>query len=100
MSEGKLDITPTKLGVRFAVHVKPRAAQNRIVGCSDGVLEVRVAAPPAEGAANDALVRLLAKALGVGRSRIEIVGGKSSRHKRVEVDGVDGQTLQQLLASC
>ncbi len=98
MSNESLDITPTKAGVRFAVRVKPKAAQSKIVGCSEGALEVRIAAPPVDGAANDALVRLLAKQLGVPRGRIAIVGGASSRHKRIEIEGVDAAALARLLA--
>jgi hypothetical protein len=48
-------------------------------------LEVRVAEAPADGAANEAVVRLLAKALGTSRSEVEIISGATSRHKRIAV---------------
>jgi uncharacterized protein (TIGR00251 family) len=48
-------------------------------------LEVRVAEAPTEGAANEAVVKLLAKALGVGRSEVAIVSGQTSRNKRIEI---------------
>jgi uncharacterized protein (TIGR00251 family) len=74
----------------LAIRVTPRSARPGIgnwrVG-QDGrdELEVRVAEAPADGAANDAVVRLLAKALGTSRSEVSIVSGAASRHKRVAV---------------
>ena len=82
-----LDITEND-GVVFRVRVMPRAGQSSIVGLYDGALKVRIAAPPVDGAANAALVALLAKTLKVGRSDVEIVSGASSRNKTVHVAGV------------
>ena len=58
----------------------------------DGVLRVRVSAPPVDGAANEALLRLLAKRFGVPRSALRIVSGETSRMKVVEIDGLDEAT--------
>jgi uncharacterized protein (TIGR00251 family) len=74
----------------LAIRVTPRSAKPGIGGWRAGVdgreeLEVRVAEAPADGAANEALVKLLAKALGVSRAQVSIISGQSSRHKRVEV---------------
>jgi hypothetical protein len=60
-------------------------------------LRVRVAAPPVEGAANEELIRTLARALGVPRSAVEIVSGDRSKSKRVRVRGADGARLEGLL---
>jgi uncharacterized protein len=73
--------------VRFRVRVKPRASKSRIVGIRDGVLEVAIAAPPVDGAANSALIYLLAGALELRKSAIEIVSGQASRSKLVSVVG-------------
>ena len=74
----------------LAIRVTPRSAKPGIGGWRDGAdgrkeLEVRVAEAPADGAANEAVVRLLAKALGTSRSEVEIISGATSRHKRVAV---------------
>ena len=74
----------------FAIRVTPRSAKPGTGGWRTGVdgreeLEVRVAEAPADGAANDAVVKLLAKALGVSRSELTIISGATSRHKRVAI---------------
>ena len=74
----------------LAIRVTPRSAKPGIGGWRQGAdgraeLEVRVAEAPADGAANEALVKLLAKALGVSRAEVKIVSGAASRHKRVAV---------------
>jgi uncharacterized protein (TIGR00251 family) len=79
--------------VRFAVRLTPRAALDRIDGATDGVLRVRVGAPAVEGAANNALIKLIAEELGVARSAVRIVAGASSRQKLVVVDGVDPEAI-------
>jgi uncharacterized protein (TIGR00251 family) len=78
----------TSPGVRFAVRLAPRSSSNRVDGVIDGVLRVRVSAPAVEGAANTALIHLLAEELGVARRDVRIVAGAMSRQKLVIVDGV------------
>lgn len=82
--------------VRFAVRVSPRASREAIAGVHDGALKVALTAPPVEGAANAALIALLAKALGVPKRSVRIVSGESSRQKRVEVEGVDAARVRAL----
>ena len=72
------------------IRVTPRSARPGIGGWRQGAdgreeLEVRVAEAPADGAANDAVIRLLAKAFGVSRSELSIISGQTSRHKRVAI---------------
>lgn len=72
----------------LAIRVTPRSAKPGIGGWRTGPdgreeLEVRVSEAPAEGAANEAVVRLLARALGISRSELSIIAGHASRHKRV-----------------
>lgn len=61
-------------------------------------LKVRLAAPPVDGAANDALVTLLADELDVARRAVRIVSGESSRSKTVQIDGIDADPVERLAA--
>jgi len=93
-----LDVRATTGGVRVAIRVAPRASRDAIVGVLDGALKVALTAPPVEGAANDALVRLLAKALGVPKGAVRLVQGERSRDKVVEIAGVDAARVHALIA--
>ena len=84
--------------VRIQVHLTPRASRDEIAGWQGDVLRVRVAAPPIEGKANDALVRLLAKALGLPKSRVGVVAGARSREKTVGIDGLTRDDVLRLLS--
>ena len=73
-----------------ALRVTPRSAKPGIGGWRAGAdgreeLEVRVAEAPTDGSANEAVVKLLAKALGISRAEVRIVSGAASRHKRVAI---------------
>ncbi len=76
------------LPARFAVHLTPRGGRDVIGAVEGDTVRVRVAAAPVNGQANEALIRLLAKRLRVGRNAIRIVRGGTSVHKVLEVDGV------------
>ena len=72
----------------IAIRVTPRSAKPGIGGWRAGAdgrdeLEVRVAEAPADGAANEAVIKLLAKALGVSRSELSIISGETARNKRI-----------------
>jgi uncharacterized protein (TIGR00251 family) len=84
--------------VRISVHVQPRAARSEIVGLHGAALKVRLQAPPVDGAANEALVTLLAERLGVARRAVRVVAGASSRAKTVEVDGTTEDAVRALAA--
>lgn len=82
-----LRVSKTSDGVAFWIHVVPRAKRPAVAGCHGDALRVAVAAPPADGLANAACVRALAKALGVRRSEVELDRGSKARRKRVRVTG-------------
>ena len=84
--------------VRVSVHVQPRATRSEIVGLHGAALKVRLQAPPVDGAANEALVALLAERLGVGRRSVRVISGMSSRTKTVEVDGTTESAVRALAA--
>jgi uncharacterized protein len=84
-------LSPTD--VRFAVRLTPRAAVDRVDGVIDGVLRVRVGAPAVEGAANNALIKLIAEELGVARNDMRPVAGAASRQKLVVIDAGDTEAI-------
>lgn len=73
--------------VRIPVRVTARGGRDSIDGVRDGQLLVRVAAPPAGGAANEAVLRLVAESAGVPRSSVRLVAGATGRSKLLAVDG-------------
>ena len=78
-----------------AVRVTPRSSRDAIEGANEaGELRVRVTAAPADGAANAAVARLLAKELGVPRGAVSVILGATSRQKRLAIEGVDAAELR------
>jgi len=73
---------------RIRVRVTPRAGRDTFDGWRDGALRVRVSAAPADDAANESLVRLIAKAAGVPPSRVSIITGTKTRMKTLEIEGL------------
>lgn len=81
------------------VKVQPRASANQLVGYRGDVLLLRVTAPPVGGQANLAIVSLLAGALGIAKSRVQIVRGHTSRDKILAVESLTIEEVQQLLSA-
>ena len=77
--------------------VIPRSAADRVGPYADGVLRVRVTRPPADGEANRAVLRLVARALDLAPSRVQLVAGSRTRRKRVLVEGVGEGELEERL---
>lgn len=88
---------------KLSVRVQPGARGTAIVGWVGDVLLVRISAPPVDGKANEALIVLIAKALGVTKSSVRIQRGESSRRKLVTVDGLErakgDEILRKLLSN-
>ncbi|GAB4401201.1 MAG: DUF167 domain-containing protein [Anaerolineales bacterium] len=94
-----LPITEREGAITFLVRVTPRAKRDEIVGAAQGALKVKLAAPPVEGAANEALVKFLAERLGVRAAQVEILSGHTARTKRVRVTGISaGEAHHRLQA--
>ena len=83
--------------ILLRLHVQPGAGRSAVVGRHGDALKVRVAAPPAGGRANEAVLELLATTLGVKQADVELVGGASSRTKRARVKGVEVADLERRL---
>lgn len=85
--------------VRIRVAARPGARRSEVSGVVGGELVVRVAAPPVEGAANVELARFVATALGVRRGAVTVERGAASRHKVLEVRGVESARVADLAPS-
>jgi len=79
------------------VRLQPRASRDEIAGERAGRLVVRVTAPPVDSRANEALCRLVAKCVGVSRSRVAIIRGERSRDKTLRIEGIDEAELWRAL---
>lgn len=84
-------------GISFAVRVIPRAGRSEIAGVWGDALKVRLAAPPVEGKANQALIAFLAEVFGVKKGQVKIVAGQRSRTKRIMVEGLTAKEARECL---
>jgi uncharacterized protein len=88
MPAGTAPIADTPGGCVISIRVIPRARRSELAGERDSSLLIRLAAPPVEGAANDALIAFLSELLDVPRRAVTIVSGEHARAKRVRIDGL------------
>jgi uncharacterized protein len=87
------------VSTRLLLRVAPGAARAGVVGRHGEAWKVRVTAPPEDGRANEAVVRLLAEALAVPRKAVLLVSGHGSRDKVVELTGLDPSQIDRRLSS-
>lgn len=85
---------PEKKPIRIVVRVQPNAKKNEALRFQDGILHVKIAAPPVKGKANQELIRFLSEILGISRSRLTIEKGLTDRTK---VIGASGLTQEQVI---
>jgi len=93
----ELELKSLDGAVELGIWAKPRAGKSRLVGVRNGQLEVALAAPPVDGAANEELIRVLASHFGIPRSRVELVSGQAGRTKRVRLRGLAEEAVRALL---
>jgi uncharacterized protein (TIGR00251 family) len=94
-----LTLSTTREGaVRLEVHASPRARRSGVVGVRGGALAVRLSAAPVAGAANEELLAALGTALAVTRDAVSVVRGEASRHKIIEIRGLDAAEVRARLA--
>ena len=84
----------SKKGLTFDIQVIPHASRAEIAGVQEGALKVKVTAPPMEGAANEACIKLLARELGLKKSQMEISSGAKSRKKTVMIKDISKAELE------
>lgn len=88
-------IRETKNGLSFDIHVNPHASRAGISGISEGMLKLKVTAPPVEGAANEACIDLLAKSLKLRKSQMKISTGAKGRKKTILVSEISKTDLER-----
>jgi uncharacterized protein (TIGR00251 family) len=91
-------VVPVSGGCLIRLHIQPRASRTEIVGLHGDALKLRIAAPPVDGEANEAVIRFLAEKLGVPRSAVTLERGASSRAKTVRVVGIAAGVVAERLA--
>ena len=83
-----IQFTETGNGITFGIRVQPRAARSGLAGEMDGLLKIRLAAPPVDGAANAELIRWLAGFFKVSRQQVTLVAGATAKKKIVRIAGL------------
>lgn len=83
--------------VRVEVYIQPRASKTELAGMYDGLIKIRIAAPPVENAANRALIKFVAQQLRIAKSCVRVVSGATNRRKILEVDGVTADLIAAML---
>ncbi|MBO0769340.1 MAG: DUF167 domain-containing protein [Solirubrobacterales bacterium] len=85
------------MSARLEIRVHPGASRDQLGSWRQGVLSVRVTAPPLDGRANNAVRKLLAKRIGVAPSRVSVIRGESGRNKLLEIEGLTDEQLRERL---
>ena len=94
---GNIDFQESNGGVTFAVRVIPRASKSEVTGGQNGGLKVKLKSPPVDGAANEELIRVIAREFSVARSAVDIVSGQTSKSKRVRITTADPKAVIAVL---
>jgi len=83
--------------VKISLRVYPNATRNEVIGFADGVLRVKISAPPVKGKANRELLAFFSQLLGISQGALTITKGYTSRNKTVAVDGLSQEELLKRL---
>jgi len=88
-----LNIQEDEYGVTFVAKIVPGSSKTAVVGMLDGMIKVKVAAPPEKGKANQCLIAFLAKKLSVRKNAVQVVTGQTNPVKHVQVAGLSAEAL-------
>ena len=92
-----MKISEVEKGVILDVKVNPRSSKNEISGFIEGVLKIKITAPPVEGAANRECIKFLAKTFNISPSSVSVIKGETSRQKRILIEGVSRDSLFEMI---
>ncbi|MDR1191200.1 MAG: DUF167 domain-containing protein [Verrucomicrobiales bacterium] len=92
-------VSENRTGVTVSVHLTPRSSRDKILKIHDGALKIAIQAPPVDNAANDELIKFLAKTLDLSKRDVVIVSGRSSKRKTVAISGITKEKILQTLAT-
>jgi uncharacterized protein (TIGR00251 family) len=84
-------------GVVFGAKLVPSSSRTAICGLLDGVLKIKVSAPPEKGKANRSLLEFLAEQLGVKKNAVTIISGKTNQIKRIQILGISAERVLRRL---
>ncbi len=84
---------------RISVRVHPSAARNAVVGFTGEVWQIRVSAPPVKGKANKELIAFLSRLLGVGKNRVSIIRGHTTKNKVIAISGLSEEDIMKRLSA-
>jgi len=83
---------------KISLRVYPNATRSEVIGFTDGVLRVKVAAPPVMGKANRELITLLSRVLGISKNNLTIIKGQNSRSKVIDIEGLSEEDIIERLS--
>jgi len=83
--------------LNIQAQIQPGSSKDQIIGIHNGRLKIKISAPPVDGKANQNLIEFISKALGVSKSKIEILKGRTSKLKTLKISGIDQRSFSLLL---
>lgn len=90
-------IETTKGGVRLHLFIQPKSSKNEVVGSHNGLLKIKITAPPVDGKANECLIEFLSDVFDIPKRDITIIRGETGRNKTVELSGLTEEAVKTKL---
>jgi uncharacterized protein len=87
-------------GSMLRVRVNPKSSKNEILGWKDDELQIKLTAPPIDGAANSALIKFISNWIGIRKSDIKLISGEKSRNKCLYIDNLDLEEIKKRVNTC